>query len=247
MDAAIRVAEVRAGRGVGWLAEGFALFRRKPFAWIGLCAGWMVITFGLLVIPLVGGVVANFLQPVFFASFAITAFRQNAGEPVAMGDLFSGFRRNLRALVNLGALLLIAEIAIFALMALLGLPMAGDGERFTVSQYVDQLRGKEWILIIGFVLTVVVKGAVWFAPPLIAFHDMGTAHAIRWSVYAALANIGAMLVYGVVLFLIFFVGLIPWGLGLLVVIPVMAISTYAGYREVFEAATAVPAEPAKPE
>lgn len=235
MDSTTRVAEVTAGRGAFWLAEAFNLFRRKPMAWIGLCMGWIVITFGLILVPFIGGVIANFLQPVFFASFAIAAYRQTRGEPVVMGDLFTGFRRNLRSLINLGALLLIAEIAIFALMALLGLPMAGaeDGS-FTMGEYVQMLKGKEWILAVGFLLTVIVKGALWFAPPLIAFHGMTTGHAIRWSAYAALANLGAMMVYGATLLAIFFLGLLPWGLGLLVVIPVMAISTFIGYREVFE-------------
>jgi hypothetical protein len=236
MDAAIHVAELRAARGAGWLAEGFHFFRRMPLAWIGLCSGWVVITFGLILVPFIGGVVANFLQPVFFASFAIAAFKQAAGEPVLMADLFSGFRRNVRSLVNLGALLLIAEIAIFALMALLGLPLAGSGERtFTVSEYVEALKGKEWILFVGFILTALVKGALWFAPPLIAFNDMTTTQAMRWSLYAAISNLGAMAVYGLVLGLLVLVGLIPWGLGLFVVIPVMAISTFIGYREVFEA------------
>lgn len=235
MDVTIRVTEVSANRGAAWLSEAFGIFRRKPLAWIGLSMGWLVITFGLFLMPFIGGVVANFLQPVFFASFAIAAYRQSQGESVTMGDLFSGFKRNVRALINLGALLLIAEIAIFAVMAVLGLPMAaGDGGNFTVSEYVQVLKGKEWILIIGFILTVAVKGAVWFAPQLIAFHGMSTSHAIRWSVYAALANVGAMLVYGSVLLLIFFMGLLPWALGLLVVIPMMLISTFVGYREVFE-------------
>jgi uncharacterized membrane protein len=236
MDATIKVTEVKASRGAAWLAEGFGLFRRAPMAWIGLCAGWIAITFALLIIPLVGGVLANFLQPVFFASFAITALRQAAGEPITAGDLFLGFKRNMRALVQLGAILLVAEIAIFAFMALLGLPVSTEGDKiFTVSEYVELLRGKEWIVMVGFALTVTVKGAFWFAPQLIALHDMTTAHAMRWSVYAALANFGTMVVYGVVLFVIFFLGILPWGLGLLVVIPMMVISTYIGYREVFEA------------
>ena len=235
MDRSIRVAEVPASRGFAWLGEAFGLFRARPFAWIGLCAGWLLITFGLILIPIVGGVLANFLQPVFFASFAITALRQVAGEPVTMGDLFLGFRRNMRALVNLGAILLIAEIAIFALMAAMGLPMAGTAEQtFTVAEYVKMLKGKEWILMIGLVLTVMVKGGLWFAPPLIALHEMPVSHAMRWSLYAALANIGAMVVYGLALTGLFFVALIPWGLGLLAVIPMMVISTYIGYREVFE-------------
>lgn len=235
MDPTTRVAEVAASRGALWLAEAFNLFRRKPMAWIGMCMGWIIITFGLILVPFIGGVIANFLQPVFFASFAIAAYRQTQGEDVVMGDLFTGFRRNLRSLVNLGAVLLIAEIAIFALMALLGLPMAGaDDGSFTMGEYVQMLKGKEWILAVGFLLTVIVKGALWFAPPLIAFHGMTTGHAIRWSAYAALANLGAMMVYGAVLLAIFLLGLLPWALGLVVVIPVMAISTFIGYREVFE-------------
>jgi uncharacterized membrane protein len=34
---------------------------------------------------------------------------------------------------------------------------------------------------------------------------------------------------------LFFVAIIPWALGLIVVVPLAAISTYVGYREVFEA------------
>ena len=244
MDRGIRVAEIPASRGFAWLAEAFGLFRRKPMAWIGLCAGWLLITFGLIMVPFIGGVVANFLQPAFFASFAIAAYRQQAGEDVVMGDLFLGFRRNLRALVHLGALLLIAEILIFALMALLGLPMlSADDKAFTVREYVEALSGREWILAVGFFLTVAVKGALWFAPPLIAFHDLTAGHAMRWSVYAALANIGAMVLYGIALFALFFAAILPWMLGLLVAIPMMAISTFVGYRDVFESAAA-PAEAA---
>jgi uncharacterized membrane protein len=88
---------------------------------------------------------------------------------------------------------------------------------------------------VGFLLTVLVKGAMWFAPPLIAFHGMTTVQAMRWSVYAAISNLGAMIVYGAALLGMFFLALIPWGLGLLVALPLMAISTYIGYREVFEA------------
>jgi uncharacterized membrane protein len=79
-----------------------------------------------------------------------------------------------------------------------------------------------------------VKGALWFAPPLIAFHGMTTVQAMRWSLYASIANIGAMLAYGATLLALFFAGVLTWMLGMIVVVPLMAISTYIGYREVFE-------------
>lgn len=235
MDGSIRVAELPASRGLYWLGDAFRMFRASPVPWLGMTAGWMSITFALVFIPFLGGVIANFLQPAFFAGFAIAGYKQSAGEKIVMGDLFSGFRRHMRSQVNLGALLLILQIAIFGIMAALGLPMSReDNEPFTIAEYVEALQGKEWILAVGFLLTVLVKGALWFAPPLIAFHGMPTLHAVRWSIYATLANIGPMMVYGAALLGLFFLGAIPWALGLVVVLPMMAISTFVGYREVFE-------------
>ena len=234
MDATVRVAEMKPARGAAWLAEAFALFRRKPFAWIGLCTGWLLITFAVVQVPAVGLAVSSFLQPVFFASFAIAAFRQLAGEPVMMGDLFSGFRRNVRALIQLGAIMLIAHLLIiFIVWVILGMPTPPAEGAMTFQEFVDSLKGKEWAMLVFVVLSAAVKGALWFAPPLIAFHDMTTSQAIRWSVYAAISNIGAMLVYGLALMAAMFVAMIPWALGLLVVIPMMVISTFIGYREVF--------------
>ena len=243
MDESVRVAEIPAGRGAAWLGESFRLFRASPLPWMGLCAGWMSITLALLLIPFLGGIVASFLQPAFFASFAITAYKQAAGERIAMVDLFSGFRRRLRSLVAVGALELLAAILVFAIMAAMGLPMVPESADhvFTVGEYVELLEGKEWILAFGFLLMVVVKGALWFAPPLIAFHGMPAMHAVRWSVYAALENLGAMIVYGAILLALVFVAALPSGLGLIVALPMAAISTYVGYRDVFEARALTPA------
>jgi hypothetical protein len=236
MDASIKVAELKAARGAGWIAEAFKLFRQAPLAWIALSSAWLVITLALMLVPLVGQAMSSFLQPVFFASFAIAAYKQAAGERVLMADLFSGFRRNLRALVNLGALILVALLAIVFVMSLFGLPVtAPSGDDPDLVEYFKQFQGKEWLLVITVLAIVLVKSAVWFAPPLIAFHGMGAIEAIRWSLYAAIANFGAMIAYGAILFAIFFVAAIPAWLGLVVAFPVMAISTYTAYREVFEA------------
>src|SRR6185436_11743092 len=53
MDATMKVTEVPASRGATWLVESFSLFRRAPAVWIGLCAGWIVITLGLMIVPIV--------------------------------------------------------------------------------------------------------------------------------------------------------------------------------------------------
>ncbi len=230
----IRVADVRAARGFSWVAGGFRIFRGQPITWIAMSMGCMMILVGLLLVPVIGGVVANFLIPVFFASFALAARRQVAGERIEMADLFSGFRSNVRALVNLGALLLLVQFAILAAMMALGLPTPSGDEKMTLGDYAKSLEGKEWILLLGSTLSALVQGALWFAPPLIAFHGLSTSHAARWSVYAALSNLGAMLAFGFALTLLFVAALLPSGLGLIVAVPMLFASCYASYREVFE-------------
>ena len=239
MDASIRVAELRAGRGVGWLADAFALFRRAPLAWIGLSMGWIAITFALLILIPFGIIIANLLQPAFAASFAISAYRASAGEAVRPLDLFAGFRRNMGALLKVGVVLLVAELVISIVMVLLGFPVSkssAEGE-VSMTEYAKVIGDNLWIVLVGLALNALVRGALWFAAPLISLQGMGAAQAMRWSIYAAIANLGTMFVYGATLFVIFFLGAIPWALGLVLVVPVAVISTYVSYREVFEDAT----------
>lgn len=241
MDSSIQVADLPASRGASWIGEAFRLFGAAPFAWIAMCSGWAGISFALVLVPVIGLPIATFLQPPFFASFAIAAYRQSRGEKLTAGDLFLGFRRNLRALVNLGAVLLLANLLIFAIMVALGLPAALRGQQeITVEEYAGLIRDNFWIIGTGVALNVLVKAIVWFAPQLIAFHGMDTVQAMRWSAYAMVSNLGALLTYACLLFLMLFAALLPapYILGLVIVLPVMAISTYLGYRDVFEAVKA---------
>jgi hypothetical protein len=237
------VSEVPPRRGATWLKEGFALFRARPAAWIGISVGWLAITLALAMIPIVGGVLANFLQPAFFAGVMIASRKQLGGDGIDVPDLFSGFRRNLRQLVQIGAILLLGELAVFALMGLMGLPLFGEGtEGMSATDFVAALRDQSWILLLGLLLTAALKGAFWFTPGLLAFNDLTTSAAIRWSAYAALSNLGAMLAYGVALTAMVFLALLPWGLGLFVAVPVMLASNYIGYRDVFGDTGTIPPE-----
>jgi len=237
MAASTRVNEVPAGHGIAWLKEAFDLFRRAPATWVAICTGWIALWFMLLIVPFIGPVLANLLQPVFFGSFAIAAYKRAACERIGMGELFSGFRRNARSLVNIGILMMAAQLASAFLMRALDLPTWPQDEEFNVVAYVEQLRPHLWILTAGFLLMALASGALWFAPQLIVFHGMSTSHAIRWSVYAALANLGAMFTYGAALTLALVLAWLPLGLGLIVMVPVLAISTYTGYRDIFESVT----------
>lgn len=234
LPAAIRVADVRAGNGPRWIAEGFRMYRRQPVVWTGLSLGWLVISFGLLLVPVIGSFFATLLQPVFFASFAIAAKRQLEGERVEMGDLFIGFRTNVRALAMVGSVELVAALLVILLLSLVMGGPAAPATPATPEDMARSLQERAPLLFTALGLMAIVKGALWFAPALIAFHGMSAPHAIRWSVYASLSNFGAMFTYVFALTLMYVVAALPWGLGFAIALPVMCLSTYTGYRDVFE-------------
>ncbi|QJR13389.1 BPSS1780 family membrane protein [Usitatibacter palustris] len=239
----IVVADVPASRGASWLGGGFAIFRAQPMAWIALSISFLVVLLAVAFIPFIGPAISGFLEPVFFASFALAAHKQLAGEKLEVTDLFLGFRSNVRTLVNLGAILLLLRIGIAFLMGAMGFPsMFESPEKMTPEDVANALDGKLWILAFGFLTVALVTAAAWFAPALIAFHGMSTSHALRWSLYAMVSNPGALAVYFLAIFLMFIVAFIPWGLGLLVALPTLFASTYVAYRNVFE--TPPPAAPA---
>jgi uncharacterized membrane protein len=79
------------------------------------------------------------------------------------------------------------------------------------------------------------EGGAPLRPQLIAFHDMTPVQAIRWSVYAAIANLVPLIVYGFTLVALMVLGAMTWGLGFLVVIPMMG-SAPSRLSRVFESA-----------
>jgi uncharacterized membrane protein len=84
-------------------------------------------------------------------------------------------------------------------------------------------------------LSVPLYMALWFAPCLILFNDAQPVQALSQSFRACLKNIIPFLVYGVLLTIIFVVAAIPFGLGLLVAVPILIASVYTAYRDTFYA------------
>ena len=90
-----------------------------------------------------------------------------------------------------------------------------------------------WLTLI-FLNLVPLAMAVWFAPALVVFRNVAPLEAMKASFFACLKNIVPFLVYGVILFVLCIVAMIPFGLGMLVMMPVMMGSVYASYVEIFE-------------
>ena len=224
------------GNAFEWLRQGWALFVANPGMWIVLTIVLMVLMVGLTLIPLIGALASNLLAPLLAAGLMRACQRVESGEPLDLSDLLSGFRHNSHQLITLGLLVLVSLLLLFVVVVSLGgggvAAAILDGSPVGIGIAVG---GLLMAFFLSTVLMVPFFMALWFAPALIFFNNMAPVEALKASFNACVKNALAFLVYGVVVVTLLFFAALPAGLGLLVLVPVIAGSTYAAYRDVFVA------------
>src|SRR5437879_13809185 len=87
--------------------------------------------------------------------------------------------------------------------------------------------------LIARALMVPVFSAVWVAPPLAVFNELGAFDALKASILGCLKNIVPFLIFGLSLFCLAFLATIPVLLGWLVLGPVIGASIYTSYRDIY--------------
>lgn len=226
---------VPAGNGWTWIASAWSIFRAAVGTWIGMIVVLLVIFMVLAFIPLVGQIAAMVLGPVFTAGLVLAARDAHEGRDVEFSQLFAGFRTRFGPLAAVGAIYLVGTIAIVFITSLVtgvgmfsvlgGATTPEQAARIGVTLLVAML------VLFGLLLPLVM--ALWFAAPLIVFHDLGAVDAMKASFRGSLKNMLPFLLYGIVLFVAAIIASIPLMLGWLVLGPVMAASIYTAYRDIY--------------
>jgi len=186
-----------ARRGFAWLLESWAMFSRARMPWLVLISIYYAILILVNVVPIVGQLVWPLLKPVFAVGLLAAAWAQERGGAPGPADLFKGFKANVRALLPLGVVFIVG-VALAALSTalvdggmFLGL-VAGDEPASLESLSSSRLQAG---LLFGALVALPVTLALWFAPALVVFQDVGPGVALGASLRAALANWRPMLVY----------------------------------------------------
>jgi uncharacterized membrane protein len=217
-----------------WLSEGFGHFKSNPVAWIVAIVIWVIISSVLSFIPFVGSLAVTLLSPVITAGFMLGCQSQEEGGDFTIAHLFSGFSKNTGQLFLVGLLYLVAVIVV---MVVIGL-FAG-GAVFMLGAGNPEMMGSGMMsaimlpVLLGSLAMFPVLMAYWFAPALVVLNDMSAIEAMKLSFSACLKNILPGILYFISAAVLMIIGAIPFGLGLLVVLPMMAASVYRGYREIF--------------
>lgn len=246
---------VPAASGARWLIEGWRMFRASPGGWLALVfAYWLMMTL-VSVIPFAGVAIASVLVPAFSLGFMAAARAASHGARVELAQLFDGLRNGRREMLVLGV------VYFAALAAVLGGTTIADGGTFARWMLTGRRPAEEALQSSEFLAALACAAAFytpvmmmfWFAPPLVAWHAVGTAKAFFFSFVACLMNWRAFLAYGamtalimlVLPFLALSVALLMSGgtlklpvMGLvfpllIVMLPTLFASFYASYRDVF--------------
>ena len=260
---------VSASRGLAWWRQGWRSFLRAPWAWVGLSVALLVGSMVLHMLPLGGAVAQWLAMPLFTlgAVFASVLRRRwararsitpeglaaEADNDGAFGEsskqwgsrLGSLLLASLIVLLAMGVLVLLLALGLAALfgVGLLRLEAIGHMMEASPGAVLAGLgMGAGALLAAGMLVLLVLflcSVAFWFVGTLVALGGVAPWVAVQLSVRAALANLGALLVFSVLLIPFTILAMIPLGMGMLVLLPVISGASYASYDDVFGAAPGV--------
>jgi hypothetical protein len=227
---------VDAGRGWEWIASGFALFKKQPGIWILMVIVVLLCSILISLVPVIGGLANMLLLQVFAGGIMLGCRALDSGENFEVGHVFAGFKQNTSNLVVLGLLALVAWVIILIPAMLI----MGGGSFLAIMRGGADLAsfaavGLSFVLAVLVVLSLSIPlyMALWFAPALVVFHELKPVEAMKASFSACLKNAIPFLLYSVILLALSMIAAIPFGLGFLVLVPVVVASIYTTYRDIF--------------
>ena len=227
---------VPAGHGWTWIAGAWKLFKRQPGIWVSIAIIAIVIFIAYYFMRAFGSILGILLTPVFTAGVVIGAKSLDEGRKLEIAHLFAGFTNRFGALIAVGAIYLALLLAIVVVSARVTgvsvsvmLGASPDLASATIGEIISILLA--WLIALG--LMVPVFMAVWFAPPLAVFNELGAFDALKASFVGCLKNIVPFLIYGLILLGFAVLASIPLCLGWLVLGPVIGASIYTSYRDIY--------------
>lgn len=233
---------VPAGNGLQWLTEAVQLILKNPapFALMGLLVAVIAI------VPILGGLALLVLAPALYGGIMYAAREQEAGRAVDFQQLFQAFREDgkLGKMILLCLPSIAAGIAIVVLgMVLFGgailAAMGGGGSETAVGAGL----GFGFLLFVPLALAVGLASfaLTFFATPHVMLGSVETFDAMKTSLKACLANVGATLIFLVVLLggalvvamVLIWIPLLGQLAVTTILVPIFCVASYIAWRQVY--------------
>ena len=229
-----------------WLGAGWADLRRAPK--VSLAYGGILVALSLaialalwlggvfyLLLPMTAGFA--FLAPLLAVGLYETSRRLAAGEEVTLARALLAFRRNGGQLALLGLVLALLHLVWIRIATLLyalffhgqapGLPQLLDTMLFSPAGLPFLIVGSA----IGFVLAALAFAIAAVSIPMLVDRPVNVFAAIATSFVAVQQNLRPMALWAALIAVFTALALIPFFLGLAVVLPLIGHATWHAYRD----------------
>lgn len=224
-----------------WLAAGWRLFIGNPGVWLAQTLIFIIILSALGLVPLIGWAAAPVALPVLAAGMVAGAHAQAAGKRVRVDHLFDGLRLHAGNLLLVGGFHLLGALIAAMVAAAIGGSAVLTGMVIGAFAGMGLAAGGVMFGVLVFtVLWGLLMMALWFAPALVMLQDVAPLDAMKISARACFRNLLTFIVFGALLYVLAWVAMLPAGLGVFVLVPVLAGALEAAWRDTFSPPRALP-------
>lgn len=227
-----------AAAGMSWIVKAFGLFKDQPLLWFGMSVTFLIIVGIASSIPLLNILIIPTLF-MFLGSFIKGAAAQSAGAELRFDHLFSAFKSHWQPLLILGLLylvgIIICMIPLFIAMGSMMFSMMTGGMGSSYGMMNDISLGSIFLgYLLSMLLIIPLYMALWFAPALVVLHNLEPIAAMKKSFEAGKVNVVPILVYGLISVLLLpILTMLTLGLGVFLILPIMLLTYYTSYRDVW--------------
>ncbi len=227
---------VGASRSVDWYKTGWGIFSGNILNWVLMALIFFVSVIALSLLPFVGVVCIYLLIPLFQGGMLQAAEKSAGGGSIDVTDLFVAFKdENKRnSLLILGALMLGTVIiaTIISVPFIGGAMMSAMGDAPETGMPAMPSFGFG-ILLFGLVMGILLAMLFLYSPALVMLKGMKPVAAIKASFSASWKNFLPFVIFMLIYLLLAIGASIPFGLGFLVLLPVVTCAVYVSYRDLF--------------
>ncbi len=226
---------------VVWLGAGWYSFKTSIGSWLALSIIFLLVLMLLGMLPFIGIFLTAFFMPFLMTGLLVTAHKSLTGSLAQVEDMLLGFNdlRFRKPLLMLGGASVVGSLLVFlSLYPLTGEILKAMYLPHSNAQVAETLAAMaegspvSLMLQTGVILTVAM--VFFYATPLVIFEKLEPLDAITTSLMACLKNIIPLTLFGGMVLVLGVLASFMFGLGYLVLIPVIAGANYASFRDVFD-------------
>lgn len=227
----MQINTIPAGRALDWFKRGWAIFSKDMVTWVLMTLVMGVGAFILNFLPIIGQIVLCLIMPALLGGMLYAAQQADKGQPIKLEYLWMVLLDGQKRIpfIALGGILFGAVI----LVGVVSVAFVGDsllrGANAGVLSF--GLGGMLFMLIVGFSVFVLFN----YTAALMMLRDMPLVDALKTCAGVASTQVVPLLVFFLLYAVLAFIASIPFGLGMLVLLPVTVAAVYTSYQELFAA------------